>query len=219
MEIGVLALELLVSTVLTGIIGMEREWRNKSAGFRTHVLVGVGTTLLTHLSMHAFGGGDPSRIAAQIVSGVGFIGAGAILQRGHFVRGVTTAATLWVTMSVAMAVGVGWYGFAALVTAIVLVVLLFFEHLEFFLPSRRKRQSFRMRVSHAPEESDEITELLKESGGKVRRGEWIRTSDGQRVRLSVTFLGASEEVVAALAARLVERGASEVEWSEPEEDF
>lgn len=219
MQIGVLALELLISTVLTGAIGMEREWRNKAAGFRTHVLVGVGTTLLTHLSVHAFVGGDPSRIAAQIVSGIGFIGAGAILQRGHFVRGVTTAATLWVTMSVAMAVGVGWYGFAALVTAIVLMVLLFFEHLEVLLPVRRTRTAIRLRVSHGPDEGDRIGELLKESGGKVRRGEWVRTADGQRVRLSVTFIDTSEEEVAALARRLVERGAADVEWSAPEEEL
>lgn len=219
MQIGILALELVISTVLSGIIGLEREWRNKSAGLRTHVLVGLGTTLLTHLSVHAFVGGDPSRIAAQIVTGIGFIGAGAILQRGHFVRGVTTAATLWVTMSVAMAVGVGWYGFAALVTGIVLLVLLFFEHLEVILPPRRLRAGIRLRVLHGAEVGDRIGELLKESGAKLKRGEWVRTADGQRIRLSVTFFNASEEEVAALAKHLVDRGASEVEWSAPDEEL
>ncbi|HEY9855476.1 MAG TPA: MgtC/SapB family protein [Stenomitos sp.] len=218
MQIGILALELLISTVLSGAIGMEREWRNKAAGFRTHVLVGLGSTLLTHLSLHAFAGGDPSRIAAQVVTGIGFIGAGAILQRGHFVRGVTTAATLWVTMSVAMAVGVGWYGLAAMVTGIVLLVLMFFEQLEVFLPPRRLRSGIRLRVMLGPEEGDRIGELLKESGGKLRRGEWVRTADGQRVRLSATFFNASEEDVAALAKRLVDRGASEVEWTTAEEE-
>lgn len=219
MQIGVLAFELLISTVLSGAIGLEREWRNKAAGFRTHVLVGLGTTLLTHLSEHAFVGADPSRVAAQIVTGIGFIGAGAILQRGHFVRGVTTAATLWVTMSVAMAVGVGWYGFAALVTGIVLLVLIFFEQLEALLPARRPHNSIRLRVSLPPEQGDRITELVKESGGKIKRGEWVRTVEGQRFRLSVTFLNTSEEDVAALAQRLVEQGAAEAEWSAAEEEL
>lgn len=212
MQMGVLILELFISTVLSGAIGMEREWRNKAAGFRTHVLVGLGTTLLTHLSLHGFAGADPSRIASQIVTGIGFIGAGAILQRGSFVRGVTTAATLWVTMSVGMAVGVGWYGFAALVTLIVLTVLVFFAHLEGLLPMRRLRNNMRLRVSHAPEASDRMEALLKEGGGKPNRGEWTRTPEAVRVRQSVTFFNASEEEMAALAKRLIAQGATEVEW-------
>lgn len=219
MQNGILALELILSAALSGAIGMEREWRNKFAGFRTHVLVGLGTTLLTHLSAHGFVGGDPSRVAAQIVTGVGFIGAGAILQRGHFVRGITTAATMWVTMSIGMAVGVGWYGLATLVTAIVLLVLIFFEQLETFLPPRRLRYGIRLRVLHTPEEGDPIRELLKESGGRIRRGEWVRTAEGQMLRQSVTLFDVSEEEVAALAKRLVDRGASEVEWSTPEEEL
>lgn len=217
MQIGVLVLELAISTVLSGAIGMEREWRNKDAGFRTHVLVGVGTTLLTHLSIHGFVGADPSRLAAQIVTGIGFIGAGAILQRGAFVRGVTTAATLWVTMSVAMAVGVGWYGLAALVTLIVLTVLVFFVHLEKLLPTRRPRSSIRLRVAHPPEAGDRIGALLKQSGGKLRKGEWVRTKEALRGQMSVTFFNVSEEEVAALARRLVEQGAAEVEWSAADE--
>lgn len=213
MLITVMAEQLLLSTFLSGLVGLERERRSKAAGFKTQVLVGLGTTVLTHVSLHGFPLGDPSRVAAQVVTGVGFIGAGAILQRGTFVRGVTTAATLWVTMSIGMAVGVGWYALAGLVTAIVLVVLYCFETLEAFLLPRRRPRAIRMRLSHRPEQKEAVAVLLRSQRGQVRRGEWLRTSDGQRIRLSVSFLDANEEAMSALAEQLVASGVGEVEWS------
>jgi len=103
-----MVIKLLVAMILGGIVGWEREINDRPAGLRTHILVTMGAALITIISMSFHGTGlDPSRIAAQIVSGIGFLGAGAILRQGNIVRGLTTAASLWVVAAIGMAVGVG----------------------------------------------------------------------------------------------------------------
>ena len=110
----VMSFRLVVAMVLGGIIGLERDYRAKDAGFRTHFLVAVGSALFTLLSMYGFSDGvrDTSRVAAQVVSGIGFLGAGLIVFQKNVVRGLTTAAGLWVTAAVGMACGTGQYYFA-----------------------------------------------------------------------------------------------------------
>jgi len=120
-----------VAAGLGGAIGIERELREREAGFRTHLLVSVGAALFTLVSAYAwrdftFGHGvtfDPTRIAAQIVTGIGFLGAGAIIRQGVSVRGLTTAATLWVVAAIGMASGAGYYTAALITTVVVLVSL------------------------------------------------------------------------------------------------
>ena len=128
-----LAVRLAMGLVLGAVIGFERELQRQPAGFRTHSLVALGAALFTVVSGYGFGGGDnvdPTRIAAQIVSGIGFIGAGTILQyRGH-IRGLTTAASLWAVAGVGMAAGAGLYGVAVSGTALMLVVLWLFDRME-----------------------------------------------------------------------------------------
>jgi putative Mg2+ transporter-C (MgtC) family protein len=124
-------LRLAVAAGLGGAIGIERELREREAGFRTHLLVSVGAALFTLVSAYAwsdfrFGGGitfDPTRVAAQVVTGVGFLGAGAIIRQGLVVRGLTTAATLWVVAAIGMAAGAGFYWAAALATLVALFTL------------------------------------------------------------------------------------------------
>jgi len=126
-----LGLRLVVAAGLGGLIGAEREIHNHPAGIRTHMLVALGSGLFTVLSVYGFGlegnpGAapvDPTRIAAQIVSGIGFLGAGAILKDGVVVRGLTTAASLWATAAVGMAAGAGEYILAAVSGVIILVSL------------------------------------------------------------------------------------------------
>jgi putative Mg2+ transporter-C (MgtC) family protein len=116
---------LALAAALGGAIGIEREIREQEAGLRTHMLVSVGAALFTVVGAYGFEGQnvDPSRVAAQIVTGVGFLGAGAIIRRGFSVRGLTTAATLWVVAAVGLASGAGYYSAAAITTALVLVLL------------------------------------------------------------------------------------------------
>lgn len=115
---------LSVALVLGGIIGIEREYRAKEAGFRTHFLVALGSALFCVVSQFGFGDqADASRIAAQVVSGIGFLGAGTIIFQKNVVRGLTTAAGLWVTAAIGLACGTGMYLVAVIATALVLVGL------------------------------------------------------------------------------------------------
>jgi putative Mg2+ transporter-C (MgtC) family protein len=116
-------IRLSLAGVLSGIIGFERETRHKAAGLRTHMLVAMGAALFTILSGSAFDQGDPSRIAAQVVTGVGFLGAGAIFRSGANVHGLTTAAGLWAVAAIGMAAGAGLELGALVATALGVVVL------------------------------------------------------------------------------------------------
>jgi putative Mg2+ transporter-C (MgtC) family protein len=136
--------ELGLAFGLSALIGLEREWRQKSAGLRTHTLVGVGAALFVLVSKYGFsnilGEGvvlDPSRVAAQVVSGIGFIGGGLIFVRGDAVRGLTTAAIVWVTAAIGMACGAGLALLALVATAIHFLVVLGFPWLAAALPRSR----------------------------------------------------------------------------------
>ena len=122
-------LRLVLSCVMGGIIGYERQMRNKSAGLRTNMLVALGSCLIMIMSQALYDNvegktnADPARLAAQVVSGIGFLGAGAIMKEGLTVTGLTTAATLWVVAGVGLAVGAGFYLGASVTTAIVFLIL------------------------------------------------------------------------------------------------
>ena len=129
------------------LIGLERELQRQPAGFRTHGVVSLGAAIFTVVSGYAFTGigSDPTRIAAQIVSGIGFIGAGTIIQSRGGVRGLTTAASLWAVAGIGMASGAGLYGVAVSGTALMLVVLWLFDKVERLgaraaRPSRGRRE-------------------------------------------------------------------------------
>jgi putative Mg2+ transporter-C (MgtC) family protein len=119
-------LRLLAAVVLGALISYERERAGKPAGVRTHGMVSLGAALFAVVSLYGFGGvGDPGRVAAQIVTGIGFLGAGAILHQRGYVRGLTTAASLWVTAAIGLSVGVGMLAMS-LATAILVFLLLRF---------------------------------------------------------------------------------------------
>lgn len=130
---GEVLLRLALAGALGGAIGFERELRDRDAGFRTHLLVALGSAVFTLVSAYGFRDFqygratgftlDPTRIAAQIVTGIGFLGAGAIIRQGISVRGLTTAATLWIVAAIGMAAGAGYYSVAVLGTALVLFTL------------------------------------------------------------------------------------------------
>lgn len=127
------SIRLVVAMMLGGIVGLEREYRAKDAGFRTHFLVALGSALFTLVSIYGFTEGvkDTSRVAAQVVSGIGFLGAGIIVFQKNVIRGLTTAAGLWVTAAIGMACGVGQFYMAVFVTALMLIGL---EVLSHFIP-------------------------------------------------------------------------------------
>jgi putative Mg2+ transporter-C (MgtC) family protein len=120
---------MVLAVALGTVVGYEREHEGKPAGMRTHGMVALGAALFTVVSISGFGqAGDPARVAAQIVSGVGFLGAGAILHQRGSVRGLTTAASLWVTAAIGTAVGTGMYTISIATAALVFLVLRFGPH-------------------------------------------------------------------------------------------
>jgi putative Mg2+ transporter-C (MgtC) family protein len=134
------SLELLLAAFLSMVIGMDRERRDRAAGLRTHMLVGLGACLFTALSAHAFPAGDPTRVASNIVTGIGFLGAGTIIQRKSGVQNLTTAASIWSTAAVGMAVGLGAWFLAICAVLLIWVILAVLHGLEIRNPDKTRHE-------------------------------------------------------------------------------
>ena len=163
---SIIVTRLLIALVLSGLIGFEREWNNHSAGFRTHILVGVGSSLMMLLSLYGFLNFiemydnvrfDPARIPSYVISGIGFLGAGTIIVYGGTIRGLTTAASIWAVAGIGLVVGAGMYGPAIVATLIILVSLVLLNNLEKILPSQKKF----MTVEIIVQQELKIHELIK----------------------------------------------------------
>lgn len=163
---------LLVAGVLGAIIGLDREYRAKEAGFRTHFLVALGSALFMIVSKYGFEdvlgkagiGLDPSRIAAQVVSGIGFLGAGTIIIQKQFVRGLTTAAGVWATAAIGLAIGAGmfWMGVCAM-----LLTLLGLEGLGYIFRNINQRSVLLVFTTTSQEEIKHITDEIEQKGHMI----------------------------------------------------
>jgi putative Mg2+ transporter-C (MgtC) family protein len=177
-------LQVILATVLGGAIGMERELSGKPAGLRTNILICVGATLFTVLSIKlSLGRGDPARVAAQILPGVGFIGAGTILHARGSITGLTSAATIWVVAAIGMALGSGAYTDAIGTAVLVMLILLGLGNLEKLIA---RKSTYSHLVIHAkPEMSavEDLESLMRRSGLEVARVESRR----ENVDLVVEF--------------------------------
>ena len=165
-----LLLQLLLAVVLGGAVGLERELRGKPAGLRTNILICVGATLFTVLSYRiAEGRGDPGRVAAQILTGVGFIGAGTILHLRGSVTGLTSAATIWVVAAIGMALGAQAYVEAIGATVLVMVVLAGLSPLENLLARQAARGHIIIHCRPEATAVDELEALVRRTGLEVDR--------------------------------------------------
>jgi putative Mg2+ transporter-C (MgtC) family protein len=191
-------LRVVVAATLGGLVGIERELREREAGFRTHLLVSVGSCLFTLVSAYGFreflvsGGNvvrtDPTRIAAQIVTGVGFLGAGAIIRQGFSVRGLTTAATLWVVAAIGMASGAGYFSAAVITTALVLFSLWPLRIFAFRVMTRIRPETERLIVQLPSGESPApLIEKLESLGGSLQSLEVGHEADRRTVLVDVTL--------------------------------
>jgi putative Mg2+ transporter-C (MgtC) family protein len=199
---------LSVAAGLGGLIGLERELRDREAGFRTHILVCLGSALFTIVSAYGFRGfltsgdqvirADPTRIAAQIVTGIGFLGAGAIIRQGFSVRGLTTAATLWVSAAIGIAAGAGYYSGAVIGTAITLLALWPLRLLAYYVVEYVRPEEQRMLVELAPKTS--VSELMSALEREHAHVESIQVEDElDRRVVTLTLDTPSERLVAALS--------------------
>ena len=217
-------LRLAVAALLGGAIGVERELREREAGLRTHLLVSVGSALFTIVSAYGFHAflssganvvrADPSRIAAQIVTGIGFLGAGAIIRQGLSVRGLTTAASLWVVAAIGLAAGAGYYSGAVIATAIVLVSLWPLRLIAYRVLHRFRPETERLIVQMPSGQSPGVLiETVEQLGVRLDAVEISQEGDRRNVGLDVALpkQTPAPEVVAKLAD--VE-GVLDVRWME-----
>lgn len=214
---GELVIRLTLAVLLGGIIGMEREWNNHAAGFRTHILVCLGSATIMLLSIYGFSAFadefnvrmDPARLAAQVVSGIGFLGAGAIMRNGNIVTGLTTAASIWVVAGIGLCVGAGFYIGALFCTFLVFICLLILNKWEKRWLEHRKMHDLEMVIIDRPGVLGVITQTLAELDiqiNSLRMNPTDPPDDGMRtdralmlMRLSMKLKGklSSEKLVAA----------------------
>jgi len=218
------ALRLVLAAALGGAVGLERELREREAGLRTHLLVSVGAAVFTVVSAYGFAdfdysarGGitlDPTRIAAQVVTGIGFLGAGAIIRQGLSVRGLTTAATLWVVAAIGMASGAGYYSVAVIGTAIVLFSLYPLRILAYRAVVRLRPEEGRLVVTLPPGASAApILAELERTGARV---DSLQLEESQTERVIVVEIKVPSRLEAAdIVDRMNElEGVRRVEWTE-----
>lgn len=171
------ALRLLAAAGLGGALGLERELNAQPAGFRTHLLVSLGAALFTVAGADV-ADADPARVAAQVVTGIGFLGAGAILREGGSVKGLTTAASLWVTAAAGLACGLGLLVVGAVATAIALVALVVLKQLERDAFPQRRGKVVQLRVGQHVVLQEAVREAEQVLGGRVDVQRVAPASDG-----------------------------------------
>lgn len=172
-----LTIRILFALVIGGLIGFEREMGDHAAGFRTHILVCLGSALIILLSIYGFSEFasepnvrmDPARLAAQVVSGIGFLGAGTIMRTGTTVSGLTTAASLWVVAALGLAVGAGFYYGALLTTVLVLICLFLLNKLEQTFTKKRNNIEMTVVVKDLSASMNHITEKLRSKGAVIEQ--------------------------------------------------
>jgi putative Mg2+ transporter-C (MgtC) family protein len=205
-ELLEVAAKIGLAALLAGIIGAEREWTGKWAGLRTHMLIAVGSAFLTHVSIRVgplFAEGsnawDPGRISAQIVSGIGFIGAGTIIQARGAVHGLTTAAGLWVASAIGIAVGAGLYAESTLVSIALFLIMVALRPVERHL-LRGKRRTLVLPLAAGKKPSD-LLGFLEQEEVQVEDLSFSEGAGAVRLR----FQGSNEEAI-RLTRRLVREG-------------
>jgi putative Mg2+ transporter-C (MgtC) family protein len=210
-------LRLFVAAALGGAIGLERELRERQAGLRTHLVVSVGSALFTLVSAYGFhsfdGKVDPTRIAAQIVSGIGFLGAGAIIRQGLSVRGLTTAASLWLVAAIGMAAGAGYWDGALIATLGALLTLGPLRVVTFRILSRYRPQHDRLIVEIPAGGSPvPIIEAIERQGGRVVSLDVAQEGDRRTIGIDVELAAGSAPAVVAGVAEI--DGVLEVRWTD-----
>ena len=217
-------LRLTLAAVLGGLIGVERELREREAGLRTHLLVSLGSALFTIVGAYGFNAflntgasvvrADPTRIAAQIVTGIGFLGAGAIIRQGLSVRGLTTAATLWVVAAVGLAAGAGYYSVAVITTGLVLVALYPLRIVAYKMLSPFRPEDGRLLVAlPAGEPPGRVVDEIERLGARISSLDVIQEGDRRLLELDVVL--PRDTAVPHLVSRIADLdNVAEVRWTD-----
>ena len=186
---------LVLSVILVGVVGIEREWRGRSAGLRTHLLVGVGSTIIMMISIYGFPAlfvehRDVARLAAQVITGVGFLGAGAIIHKNSGIKGLTTAGTIWAAMAIGIACGSFNFIIAIVGTVVIFIVLTVFKKVEVKIS---KNNPTIVLVAHGDKPIiDKILRVSKEYNCSIHGLSTELVEDGDNKSVQLTFQAAFE---------------------------
>jgi len=187
----VIIFRLIAAGILSGAIGFEREFHGRAAGFRTHILLCIGSTLVMLTSMHIFDvyssrvAVDPARIAAGVVTGIGFLGAGAIIHSRSSIRGLTTAASLWVVAGIGLAVGSGLYIGAVTTTILTLVALMIFSRVEHVMIRRDWYRTLAIESREGADQLKSIRQILSEYSCEITDFEADKSAGGEGMALKL----------------------------------
>lgn len=208
-----LILRMVLAVILGGLIGIEREWSNHAAGFRTHILVCLGSATIMLLSVYGFSQFvdepnvriDPARLAAQVISGIGFLGAGAILRNGNVIKGLTTAASVWVVAAIGLSVGAGFYTGAIVCTLLVLISLFVLNKWEKHLLRNRRSHEIGIKIIDKPGCLGKIASVFGEHGIQIANVKMVSEADsaltfGSSSLMNLTFnlkIATSEKLFAS----------------------
>jgi putative Mg2+ transporter-C (MgtC) family protein len=182
---------LIFAAFLSGVIGFEREFHGRAAGFRTHILLCVGSTLIMLTSMHIFDiyssriSPDPARIAAGVITGIGFLGAGTIMHSRSAVRGLTTAASLWVVAGIGLAVGSGFYFGSIITTILTMITLMLFSRLEHTMIRKDWYKTLIIETKEGVDQLKAIRETIAGRNSEITDFEAERTRDGANMMLKI----------------------------------
>ncbi len=208
MEIQTVAFRFGISFILAFIIGFERERNNQPAGLRTHILISIGSTMFMLLSLvipEIYGQAqqsDPSRIAAQIVTGIGFLGAGAIIKIGINVKGLTTAANIWVVSAIGMSVGAGYYIPAFILTGVTLITLVFLNIIEKAFINGLQLKILSLKFNSTQFYLEEIKEILKHFDIKITNVDFSESNTKCDTEIEISIKIPAKTDIASLFTEL-----------------
>lgn len=163
-----ITLRFLLAVILGGLIGAEREYRGKSAGFRTMIMISLGSCLFTIISILIGGTSTPDRIASNIVTGIGFLGAGVIFKNENIINGITTSATIWTVAAVGMAVGGGYYFVSIGASIIILIILAVLPYLDRLIDKLNQSKIYIINCENIPNQIEVIEMIFKENHLKFK---------------------------------------------------
>ena len=179
------ALKIVLSTLLGGMIGAEREYKGKNIGFRTIILICLGSTLFTILSIELGKDHDPTRIASNILTGIGFLGAGAIFREGVNIKGMTTATIIWISAAIGMACGIGDYWLATSVTLIVMIVLVVFARIQRYIDTISQEKLYKIGISRNPDLQKDVEQTIRNFGLKINAIHHAKQDDKLKIEYEI----------------------------------
>jgi putative Mg2+ transporter-C (MgtC) family protein len=203
-------LKLLLATIVGGLIGAEREFRHRAAGFRTIIFICLGSSIFTMLSFKLGGEVSPVRIAAHMVTGVGFLCAGVILEEQSRIVGLTTASTIWFTAAMGMGIGGGQYSLVISALIAAMIILWGFPKIEEWIYTRREMRTYEVVCEIKPGRLKELERILRDCGLRVKGHKQVKKEDG--MACIIDAYGALEQHEQAMEKLFAEKDVKEFRY-------